>query len=261
MLQKIMGVIVAVPLLLSTCFATGIKCRVTSYTASKRECGKSDGFTASGVKVRQGMVSTDWRVFPPGTVLHCDTTREIWVAGDRGGGVHSYHIDRYVPSLKQMRNYCGGFLMVSVLYKPNSNRKTAHQYVDRGFFLRGNLVSRGIDMRSSEGLNKARRLIASLLANRIPRNIKELREKERPYTEKGSKTLNGQNQSRTSDMKQDNRTSLSPVETEKRGVVIYKYDPRDFITEKEFPWWNEHEERWEFPYRLPCSTKIPQRVW
>lgn len=164
--HRIMGVLVAIPLLLSTCAASGIKSRVTSYSASAAECGNSRGITASGVKVQKGMVAADWRVYPPGTILYCNDTEEVWVVGDRGGAVKGTHIDRFVATHREMRNYCGGKLAVSVLYKPEYSRHAAYSNVKKSFVVRQKVLSRGKELTSRGGFvrikSEVNRMISQL---------------------------------------------------------------------------------------------------
>ena len=182
--HKIMGVVVAIPLLLSTCFADGVKCRITSYSATVAECGNSRGVTASGEKVRPGIVAADWRVFPPGSLLFCNETRELWVVGDTGGAIHGTRIDRFVRTHKEMRNYSSGKLTVSVLYKPNhSGRKTAHTEVHKSFAIRSYIIGRKSEYVSRSGKIDRSKLIAVLRSTQkdgivsIPKTDTEQKEK------------------------------------------------------------------------------------
>jgi len=163
-----MGVVVAIPLLLSTCYASGIKCRVTSYNPTKEQCGNSKGITASGLKAQKGMVAADWRVYPPGTILYCNDTEEIWVVADKGGGVKGTHIDRFVPTMKENKYYSGGKLVVSVLYKPESySRKTAHVNTKKAFAVREQIKPRGKELTSRGGFDRIKSEIHQMMGQPI----------------------------------------------------------------------------------------------
>jgi 3D (Asp-Asp-Asp) domain-containing protein len=71
----------------------------SAYTAAADECGKSDGITASGVKVHRGTLAC-----PPGYKF--GTQVEIdgmgtFTCEDRGGAIKGNHFDIYMPTKKE----------------------------------------------------------------------------------------------------------------------------------------------------------------
>jgi 3D (Asp-Asp-Asp) domain-containing protein len=71
----------------------------SAYTAAADECGKSDGITASGLKVKEGVTIACPPQFPFGTKIKIEGmgTR---VCEDRGGAIKGNHIDIYVETKK-----------------------------------------------------------------------------------------------------------------------------------------------------------------
>ena len=63
-----------------------------------------DQKTATNKDVRRGMVAADWRVFPPGTRLYIPGYGEA-IVEDRGGGVKGYHLDLFVDSYEEAREW------------------------------------------------------------------------------------------------------------------------------------------------------------
>ncbi len=75
--------------------------RVTNYTNTVKQCGKTNGITASGYKIQKGFCAAHKR-FPFGTIIKLDTGEYLIVA-DRGrlaknqldrahlNGIHSYY--------------------------------------------------------------------------------------------------------------------------------------------------------------------------
>jgi 3D (Asp-Asp-Asp) domain-containing protein len=72
----------------------------SAYTAAADECGKSDGITASGLKVKEGVTIACPPQFPLGTKVKIEGmgTR---VCEDRGGAIKGNHIDIYVETKKE----------------------------------------------------------------------------------------------------------------------------------------------------------------
>ena len=71
---------------------------ITYYCACERCCGKTDGITASGAVVREGVtVSVDCRVIPLGTYLYIEGIG-YRVAQDTGGYVNGNRIDVYMSN-------------------------------------------------------------------------------------------------------------------------------------------------------------------
>lgn len=69
----------------------------TAYTAAADECGKSDGITASGLKVKENETIACPSPFPFGTKIYIEGlgTR---VCEDRGGAIKGNHIDVYMET-------------------------------------------------------------------------------------------------------------------------------------------------------------------
>jgi 3D (Asp-Asp-Asp) domain-containing protein len=72
----------------------------SAYTAAADECGKSDGITASGLKVKEGVTIACPPQFPLGTKIKIEGmgTR---ICEDRGGAIKGNHIDIYVETKKE----------------------------------------------------------------------------------------------------------------------------------------------------------------
>jgi 3D (Asp-Asp-Asp) domain-containing protein len=71
----------------------------SAYTAAADECGKSDGITASGIKVHRGTLACP-SSFPFGTKIEIDGMG-TFVCEDRGGAIKGNHVDIYVPTKKE----------------------------------------------------------------------------------------------------------------------------------------------------------------
>lgn len=69
----------------------------SAYTAAADECGKSDGITASGLKVKENVTLACPPQFPFGTKIYISGigTR---VCEDRGGAIKGNHVDIYVET-------------------------------------------------------------------------------------------------------------------------------------------------------------------
>jgi 3D (Asp-Asp-Asp) domain-containing protein len=72
----------------------------TAYTAASDECGKGDGITASGLKVRAGETIACPERFPFGTKLKIKGMG-TYVCEDRGGAIHGNHFDIFMDSKGQ----------------------------------------------------------------------------------------------------------------------------------------------------------------
>lgn len=72
----------------------------SAYTAAADECGKSDGITASGLKVKEKHTIACPPQFPLGTKLKIDGYG-IYVCEDRGGAIKGNHVDIYVQTKKE----------------------------------------------------------------------------------------------------------------------------------------------------------------
>ncbi len=69
----------------------------SAYTAAADECGKSDGVTASGVKVQEKRTIACPKNFPFGTKLEIENMG-TYVCEDRGGAIKGNKIDIYVET-------------------------------------------------------------------------------------------------------------------------------------------------------------------
>jgi 3D (Asp-Asp-Asp) domain-containing protein len=71
----------------------------SAYTAAADECGKSDGITASGLKVKEGVTIACPPQFPFGVKIKIEGmgTR---ICEDRGGAIKANHIDIYMETKK-----------------------------------------------------------------------------------------------------------------------------------------------------------------
>jgi 3D (Asp-Asp-Asp) domain-containing protein len=68
----------------------------SAYTAAADECGKSDGITASGVKVHRGTLACP-RQFSFGTKMEIEGMG-TFICEDRGGAIKNNHVDIYMPT-------------------------------------------------------------------------------------------------------------------------------------------------------------------
>lgn len=72
----------------------------SAYTAAADECGKSDGITASGVKVKEKRTLACPPAYPFGTKVEI-SGMGIYVCEDRGGAIKGNHFDIYMETKKQ----------------------------------------------------------------------------------------------------------------------------------------------------------------
>ena len=72
----------------------------SAYTAAADECGKSDGVTASGVRVRENETLACPAQFPFGTKIQIEGMG-TYVCEDRGGAIKVNHIDIYMKTKAQ----------------------------------------------------------------------------------------------------------------------------------------------------------------
>jgi 3D (Asp-Asp-Asp) domain-containing protein len=72
----------------------------SAYTAAADECGKSDGITASGLKVKEKRTIACPSSFPLGTKMSIDGYG-TYVCEDRGGAIKGNHVDIYVKTKKE----------------------------------------------------------------------------------------------------------------------------------------------------------------
>lgn len=72
----------------------------SAYTAAADECGKSDGITASGIKVEENRTLACPPQYPFGTKVKVSGTG-TYVCEDRGGAIKGNHFDIYMETKKQ----------------------------------------------------------------------------------------------------------------------------------------------------------------
>jgi 3D (Asp-Asp-Asp) domain-containing protein len=72
----------------------------SAYTAAADECGKSDGITASGLKVREKETLACPPSFPFGTKIRIDGMG-TYVCQDRGGAIKGNKVDIYMETKKE----------------------------------------------------------------------------------------------------------------------------------------------------------------
>jgi len=72
----------------------------SAYTAAADECGKSDGITASGLKVKEKETIACPPSFPFGVKLNIEGMG-TYVCQDRGGAIKGNHVDIYMETKKE----------------------------------------------------------------------------------------------------------------------------------------------------------------
>lgn len=72
----------------------------SAYTAAADECGKSDGITASGLKVTQNRTLACPPAFPFGTLIRIEGMGD-YRCEDRGGAIKGNHVDIYMVTKKE----------------------------------------------------------------------------------------------------------------------------------------------------------------
>ena len=81
--------------------------QATAYTVSIPECGKDDGITASGTKVKEGRtIAVDRKLIPLGTKVYvefpdCPSRNGFYIAEDVGGAIKGKIIDVYIDSYSE----------------------------------------------------------------------------------------------------------------------------------------------------------------
>lgn len=78
---------------------------VTAYTASIEECGKTDGITASGEKVKEYHTLAAGPSIPFGTKIYIPEFMKTFVVEDRGGAITDRHLDVYMERLEDAREF------------------------------------------------------------------------------------------------------------------------------------------------------------
>ena len=76
--------------------------RITGYCSCRRCCGKwADGITATGQRVKWGIVAADWRVIPKHSRIRIRGFKTVFKVEDKGGAIKGKRIDIWFPSHKQ----------------------------------------------------------------------------------------------------------------------------------------------------------------
>jgi 3D (Asp-Asp-Asp) domain-containing protein len=86
----------------------------SAYTAAADECGKSDGITASGVRVKENRTLACPSAFPFGSKINIDG-HGIFVCEDRGGAIKDNHFDIYMQTKKQAFDFGRRILLAEVV--------------------------------------------------------------------------------------------------------------------------------------------------
>ncbi len=86
----------------------------SAYTAAADECGKSDGITASGLKVKELETIACSRQFPLGTKINIDGMG-TYICEDRGGAIKGNHIDIYMKTKNQAFTFGRRHLLAQVV--------------------------------------------------------------------------------------------------------------------------------------------------
>ena len=86
----------------------------SAYTASADECGKSDGVTASGLRVKEKETLACPARFPFGTKIQIEGLG-TYVCEDRGGAIRGDHIDIYMRTKNEAFGFGRQNLMAKVV--------------------------------------------------------------------------------------------------------------------------------------------------
>ena len=86
----------------------------SAYTASADECGKNDGITASGIKVKEKRTIACPPEFPFGVKISIEGMG-IYTCEDRGGAIKGNHIDIYVLTKKEAFSFGRQNLMAEIV--------------------------------------------------------------------------------------------------------------------------------------------------
>ncbi|HPN54882.1 MAG TPA: 3D domain-containing protein [Candidatus Moranbacteria bacterium] len=90
------------------------KINASAYTAAADECGKSDGVTASGLKVKEKRTIACPKEFPFGAKISIEGMG-IYTCEDRGGAIKGNKIDIYVETKKEAFDFGRQHLMAEVV--------------------------------------------------------------------------------------------------------------------------------------------------
>jgi len=86
----------------------------SAYTAAADECGKGDGVTASGLKVRAGETVACPPQFSFGTKINIEGMG-TYTCEDRGGAISGNHFDIYMPTKNQAFSFGRRNLLAEVV--------------------------------------------------------------------------------------------------------------------------------------------------
>ncbi len=78
---------------------------VTAYTVSIEECGKTDGVTASGERVKEWHTLAAGPSIPFGTKIYIPEFMKTFVVEDRGGAITDRHLDVYMEKVKDANEF------------------------------------------------------------------------------------------------------------------------------------------------------------
>ncbi len=87
---------------------------LSAYTASADECGKSDGITASGVKVKEKRTLACPPQYVFGTKIKIKGMG-VYVCEDRGGAIKGNRFDIYMKTKKQAFSFGRRYLEVQII--------------------------------------------------------------------------------------------------------------------------------------------------
>lgn len=86
----------------------------SAYTAAADECGKSDGITASGVKVQENRTLACPPMYPFGTKVNIEGVGTL-TCEDRGGAIKGNHFDIYMQTKTQAFQFGRRHLLAQVV--------------------------------------------------------------------------------------------------------------------------------------------------
>jgi 3D (Asp-Asp-Asp) domain-containing protein len=101
------------PLVVKTASASS-----ASYKSFTATAYSLRGNTASGERVRSGIIAADPRVLPLGTVVHIEGMG-TFVVKDTGGDIKGSRIDIWMPARSQAMKFGRRKVQVRVISKPN----------------------------------------------------------------------------------------------------------------------------------------------
>ena len=90
------------------------KINASAYTAAADECGKSDGVTASGLKVKEKRTIACPKEFPFGLKISIEGMG-IYTCEDRGGAIKGNKIDIYMETKKEAFSFGRQHLMAEIV--------------------------------------------------------------------------------------------------------------------------------------------------